>query len=347
MNYLNFFKQHLIILRLTFFVMAQLVVMNMSATVRTVNNNGGGQFFDIGSAVTAASSGDTIYVCGSSSSYFGTNISKTNLVFIGAGFNPAKQNPVKTVMVNSWTIGNGNTVIGFELSNIAFATTSPTSIRFSRCRMAGFNSTNNTFVNCMFDNCLWAGFINPPFTNQFLNGLVISNCLFYAISGASIIQNTLLNGSVFIDHCIFIKDGSTIPLVSGSTSVNGYNFTNNIFMNVTLPLSAAYQYTNNYSASDLSLLGTGNITGTTWPFITPQASVTGAFQYAWNFHLPPGSPLSGIGSFGSDLGIFGGANPYKTDGEPPIPQIDIMMLNGTQFTSGGTLNLQFQSSVQD
>lgn len=324
------------------------MALNCWSTVRTVNNNGGAQFTDIGSAVTAAVIGDTIYVCGSSTAYFGTNITKTNLIFIGAGFNPAKQNPVKTFLSNAWTLGNGNTVIGFELFSITFANTTPTGIRFGRCRMGTFNSTNNTFVNCMFDNCLWSTVINPPFSNQFFNGVIISNCLFHLTVGSSVFSGMTISGSSTVNHCAFIKEGTTANLLNLPSNLTGFNFTNNIFMNVN-PLSAgtSYQYTNNYSSVNLSAYGTGNITGTTWPFVTPQASVTGAFQFAWDFHLAPASPLMGVGSFGADLGIFGGANPYKVDGEPAIPQMDIMMLNGTQFTSGGTMNLQFQSSVQD
>lgn len=334
--------------KINFLIVALLMALNCWSTVRTVNNNGGGQFTDIGSAVTAAVIGDTIYVCGSSTAYVGTNITKANLIFIGAGFNPAKQNPVKTVLSSPWTIGNGNALIGFELNGIVFASTTPTNIRFGRCRMGTFNSTSNTFVNCMFDNCLWTTLTFPPFSSQFFNGVVISNCLFHITSSASIFSSITIAGSSTVNHCAFIKEGVAGNLFGTVPSTNGLNFTNNIFMNVNpLAASTTYQYTNNYSSVNLSSFGTGNITGTTWPFVTPQASVTGAFQFAWDFHLAPASPLMGVGSFGADLGIFGGANPYKTDGEPAIPQMDIMMLNGTQFTSGGTMNLQFQSSVQD
>jgi hypothetical protein len=322
------------------------------ATVRTVNNAGGAQFGDLASAITAASSGDTIYVCGSASAYVGTNTNKTNLVFIGAGYNPQKQNPLKSTITNAWSIGNGNSVIGFDLvGNIAFPTNSVSNVKISRCRVTGFNSTNNTFTNCMFDNCIWANLtISSPFISQIFNGMVLSNCLFYAPSSYAqniFNGNTLTGSGATVDHCAFIKDGTPINFFGGTPNATGFVFTNNIFINVTpATTGTSYQYTSNYSSVALSpTYGTGNLTGTIWPFVTPQASVTGTFQYAWDFHLAVGSPLVGAGTFGSEMGLYGGNVPFNGSGEAPIPQIDILMLNGTQFTPGGPMGIQFQSTI--
>ncbi len=323
-----------------------------NATVRTVNNAGGAQFGDLISAITAATSGDTIYVCGSASTYSGATTNKTNLVFIGAGYNPQKQNPLKSTITNAWILGNGNAVIGFDLvGSIGFSNPSISNLKISRCKVSSFNSTNNTFTNCMFDNCIWTSLtLSSPFTSQTFNGLVFSNCLIYMTSsyGQNIFNGNTLSGSgVTIDHCAFIKDGAAINFFGGTPNATGFVFTNNIFINVT-PATAgtSYQYTSNYSSATLSpTYGIGNITGTTWPFVTPQASVTGTFQYAWDFHLAAASPLIGAGTFGSEIGLYGGNVPFNGSGEAPIPQIDILMLNGTQFTPGGPMGIQFQSTI--
>lgn len=316
----------------------------VNATVRTVNNAGGAQYTDLALAISAAISGDTIYVCGSVTGYTGTATTKTNLVFIGAGYNPQKQNPLKTLVSSSWYFGNGNTIIGFEISNIGNNSSTVSNIKFSRCKINGMNAST-TFVNCMFDNCLWAN-ANAIFNGFTYSGCIFSNCIIHSSSANAPFINCSVTGNVTFDHCAFIKEGSPINLFNSLTGTSGFIFTNNIFINFTPPTSGYnFQYTNNYSPANLSPYGTGNITGATWPFVTAQGIVTGTFSFLWDFHLLGGSPLIGAGTFGSEIGLYGGPVPFKSDGEPPIPQIDIMMLNGTQFIPGGTMGVQFQSTI--
>ena len=316
-----------------------------NATVRTVNNNGGAQFTDLPSAITAAVSGDTIYVCGSATAYSGTITTKTNLVFIGAGYNPQKQNPVKTNVSGSWYIGNGNTVSGFEINNIGNSSSTMTNVKISRCKLGPLNGAI-TYVNCMFDNCLLSTIVSAPFSSSTFNGLIFSNCLFHATTTTSIINVCVISGNLTFDHCAFIKEGGAINLSNTNMGSSGGVFTNNIFVNIIPPTSGTnYQYTSNYSSANLSAYGSGNIVYSTWPFVTPQASVTGTFQFTWDFHLTAGSPLITAGTFGTEIGLYGGPVPFIPSGEPPVPQIDIMMLNGTQFTPGGTMGVQFQSTI--
>jgi len=71
----------------------------LEATVLTVNNTGGAQFTTIQSAVVAANPGDTIYICGSSTGYAGPTTRKSDLTFIGTGFNVMKQNALKSFVI--------------------------------------------------------------------------------------------------------------------------------------------------------------------------------------------------------------------------------------------------------
>ena len=86
------------------------------------------------------------------------------------------------------------------------------------------------------------------------------------------------------------------------------------------------------------------------------------YNYAYqgvlaDFHLQSGSPAEGLGSDGTDAGIYGGGSPFH-DGEGgdlfryypmpnDVPQMISMDILNYSVPSNGTLNVNFNARVQD
>lgn len=321
------------------------------ATVRTVNNNGGGQFSTIEAAVVASSAvtSDTIYVCGSAISYAAPTTRKDNLTFIGAGFNPQKQLPVKTTIAATpaFNVANNNKLIGMEILPQINYVSGVTAITILRCVIATAMVGNSPYVmgNVSIDKCIIS--TGQLLANGTISNLLVTNSIFYSPSSNIPFISLLSVGSGIVDHCTFIQaTGSTTIILN--PPLTGFSFSNNLYFNSTPGYTTNYSYYNNQSsASNLNSSGSGNITSAIYPFVQAQGTVTGAYQFAWNFQVLPGSTAHNAATDGTDIGAYGGPTPFKFDGEPAIPQIDIMNLQGTQFAPGSTIQLNFQSSVQD
>lgn len=337
------------------FITAALFISSFSlfATIRTVNNQGGAQFTDIGSAITAASSGDTIYIHGSSAYYCIPSTVKDNLTFIGPGFNPQKQVPnIANITCGLWPVGDNNTFIGLEIqgfmSNPNCNYCRMESLTVKRCRVYG-NLTAGCayFSNILYENCV---FMNMAlFTSNGNCGpaapiysATIRNCIFY---NSVLWANVSYVINVLVDHNVFISTGGGSVI---STLANPQaSFTNNIFNNCTATVSGGgggLTYNNNFSTTqNLNInSGTGNLQGANPQFVNYPG---GAFTYSHDYHLAAGSPCIGTGTGGGDMGVYAGLTPFFADGTPPIPQISLFNILGTQVPSGGAVNIQFQSKV--
>lgn len=320
---------------------------NLHATIRTVNNNGGAQYTTINNAVLAAASGDTIYICGSTSQYIAPTTAKANLTFIGTGFNVQKQNPLKSTIASQFLLGNNNILIGLELIGQVQYYSGNTGLTFRRCYILGpmYPTVVNGYCNNMvIDQCIM---VSGPFsTNQF-GTLIITNSLFFTVNSNAFSSGILYMANVNINNCTFVNSTTTpsILLFPYTTPItNGINISNCIFWRVNPNLVTSVSYFNNYSSNaNLNNYGTGNITSSTWPFIQSQASVNTTWSYNYNFGILTSSLAHNAGNDGTDLGIYGGTTPYLVTGEPPIPQIDSMLIIGTHFTPGATMNLQFKT----
>lgn len=329
----------------------------MFGTVRTVSNQGGAQFSDIQSAITAASPGDTIYIGGSAAYYCAPAAVKNNITFIGAGFNPQKQAAASTyVICSGWTFGSGNVLIGMHLQQINITNVGQyaggiQNITVKRCRIDGIGSMDQSTYqfanNVLFEDCI---FLNLNLFAAFNSGStayafssVIRNCLFY---NSRLVSN--LNGyysGLLVDHCIFY---STSPLNIVNASVGGgiSTFTNNIFVNANAPTGADQLYYNNYSTTqNLNInSGSGNLQGANPVFVSAPG---GTFSFSHNYHLGAGSPCTGTGISGSDMGIYSGIAPFIWEGNAAIPQIDFFNIIGTQIPQNGSVNVQFQSTIKN
>lgn len=316
------------------------------ATVHTVNNTGGAQYTTIQSAVVAAAPGDTIYICGSSTGYAGPTTRKSDLTFIGTGFNVMKQNAVKSFINTSFSIGNNNKCFGIEFQGQILYISGNPYLYFKRCRILGPISTgfvNSTLYSLEVDECIS---LSGLLSSSLHTSVIIRNTLFFSENGNRPFMGLPYVGNMLIDHCTFVNETTlVIDLFSGNLpSTLGITISNCVFWRITPNASSLTSYFNNYAAStDLNNYGSGNISSSDWPFVSTQAAVTTVFSYNYDLNVLATSPANNAANDGTDMGMYGGLNPYYASGEPPIPQMDSMQVTGTQFSPGGNMNVKFYS----
>lgn len=319
---------------------------------RTVDNQGSGQFATIDAAVQASSPGDTVYIMGSPSYYYTSNpVWKDSLTFIGPGFNPDKQNPVSAIVASSWRVGIHTTFMGMQMVGVGQPSGNVADMRFVRCYLSGFPQLWEyaSYSNLVFEGCIFSNLtlfrrdpnaqLAPP---DYLNNTVIRNCLFYnsAVTGGGL---TAIS-NVLIENCTFFSTNA-ITIFNGIPANSTISLSNSIFYNCNALFTGASFHHNFSNLENLNVNGgTNNLQGTSPGFVNAPG---GTFSFSHDYHLATGSPCIGTGTSGTDMGIFGGANPLHWDGASVLPQIRYFNVLGSQINQGGNLKVTFQSLIKD
>ena len=260
------------------------------------------------------------------------------------------------VQYGSFTIGLGSAGTKFTGINALSLTTSNildslNDITISRCRGAGVSFNNSGVCNSwIISQCTGVSVDQGGYTGSFsgnrtITNLRIENCLGVSVSysaggsqspvginsgqilnciigyglgatGTDTYYNTLtLNNSVFvIQNCIDL--GSVLP----GTRISNTIYINNLTVGAALnnPVS-----TNPGSAGNVFGITTaGNAIFVGFPTNTSGSTTLYSPDAAWQ--LSPTSIAKNAGIIPgtasiTDCGIYGGTNPYKTSGLPPVP----------------------------
>jgi hypothetical protein len=321
-----------------FILLAMLIATYSKATIRTVNNNNPspGQFANFGAAHTSAVAGDTIYISGSPTSYGTNNISK-QLVVIGTGHNPEKQNPlVSTFDAINCNAGAGSKFIGLTFTG---SVTNAQNATYEHCKFSGVYIFAASPLTATFNKCV---FTSPLIVNNSgSNTAVFNNCIFTnSIGGGS----ALTSGSAF--NCLFLGNAIT----SVANNLSNFNFLNNIFYGTSPQITGTNTNTgmsdnlsfncpnNNFNGTILNF----NLTNVDPLFILYAPS---GFHYTDNYALQSISPGHNYGNDGKDIGIYGGSTGvnFHMGGEPSIPQIKQLNLQSSVST-GQTINVNVISN---
>lgn len=315
-------------------------------TIHIVNPAGipeGANNFDtLQEAVDAASDGDIIHVIASSSPYPKLELSKS-LQIIGQGF--LKETSIEGIDLldgasgtlidgfyfrgpltikgdvgglavrNCIFVGGGITprprlileeeasVAGLLIQNNIF-NTRESSGEASRVKLGTDNNHQNVIIaNNIFTNTAGASGGDISVGNQ----TQVSFNIFYGGSGTT--SNAFVNvRNSSIENNIFIG-----KRVQGNPSVSNSEFNHNIIFEAS-PISFPIGSNNN--------TGTGNIEGQDPQFVDLEPS-TSAWNFTWDATLEESSPAIGAATDGTDMGLFGGLNPFNMRGAslPEILQI--------------------------
>ncbi|RYY94143.1 MAG: hypothetical protein EOO11_18475 [Chitinophagaceae bacterium] len=319
----------------------------LHARVLTLSNNTAnpGQYSTYAAAESAAVSGDTIYVHGSSVSYNSINITKA-ITLIGPGHNPQKQAPLKAIFEYVGIASSNVKVVGIICNYLYSNASSTTNITVSRNRIEYYMYMQNHGLNNwrIEGNVIGYQHNGYSFWGQHYN----FNDFFF--------DNNIFNGhlqdnwygtsyNIYFNNCIFLKK-------TGGVAYAGYywkgsTFTNCIFYgkspNAAGAASNTYYNCISFNAADNSFqAGSGNQVNVD-PLFTTYAGA--GFDYADNYTLQAGSPAKSAGLDGSDLGIYGGNYVWNQNGMPKLPYISEFTISNNQVSAGGTLNINFKSSI--
>lgn len=331
-----------------------LSALSVSAKIWRVNNNVGviADFTSLSAAVNSVSvnPNDTLHIEASPNDYGSAVIAKT-LVVIGVGFNldpgaggnAGLQTGINNSSVSTVTINNGAN--GSKFFGITFTTT--TNIGVSALPL-----------NLLFEKCVFRGL---TFAAGAHDGVVIRKC-FTLNSPASINGGTLSN--VLIENCIF-NDNPGYGLNYSNFSGTGCTVRNNVIRSVSpINITNAYLANNIIISPNNMLLTNCNVKNNLFTNASqtlPGGAVnnqiggavteanlftlTGSFDA--RYQLKAGSPALGAGvtiaGQTPDCGAFGGNDPYRLSGIPPIPSIYLMTVPASIPSGSPTMNITFSS----
>lgn len=280
-------------------------------------------------AVTTLS-GDTLYLEGSTFGFGGLSMSK-KLIVIGSGYfltaNPQTQYNTAESNIDSYVYCNA----GSEGS------------KFIGCKFSAYvylYTNNLTFERNMFDYTSYnalssqANVSNIQIINNYFNNYFAYTSINFSQTHSNIlIANNYFNGYVTTGanfSGVFANNIFNYPItIYNSTLVN----------NIALHTVTLYNCIKTYNIGNSTQFGTlngnqQNVTATSLFVGLSGNSTDGQWQ------LKVGSPAIGAGESGVDCGIFGGSNPYKLSGMPPIPAIYDL---NSQSLPGNTLNVNLKA----
>lgn len=314
-------------------------------------------FSTLQDAYDNCSAGDTLYLPGGS---FNMPALEKTLVIIGVGYHPDSTSAsLPTQIINpvnlTGTCDNSYLTGMHFLSNVLLGSTDDdaTSVIISRCRIGG-------------SLYLKKGDGGERDIDVIVSESIIDNDI-YGYKGRNItIEKCFVKGT--IKELLASHIDRVIVGLGGSSSSSGYSycfyycedcFVSNSFINYKSYSTWRINeygcinndFQNNIFAGNTSFpagtnTGSNNLTG-----IDPAVvfeNIDGninTFSYAHDFHLAAGSPAIGAGLSGTDIGIYGGANPFKEGGLPFVPHIRYVMINPE--TNNGLLQVEIKAVSQE
>jgi len=293
-------------------------------------------------ALTAAAKGDTLLL--SAGGFTTPAAIDKGITIIGSGHFPDSVSvKTRTAIIGNLTINKGADSLHLEglyiNGDINYdGASSINYVKVVRCRLGNAyfhsNSTAASKNNCSYEECYIEGSIQ---FYTYGNDLLVKHCIING-SISSISANAVIDGNIFLNdymcfvgvsssairNNIFFKSSINIIIYSGSSNV----CYNNIYVG-NLDYGANGYGSDNY----------GNI---------PQADIfvnqTGnTLSYAHNYHLK--NPEKYIGPDGTQVGLYGGAIPFKEKGLPSNPQI-IRKSIGHQTDVNGNLPVNITVKAQ-
>ncbi len=328
------------------------VVSTAQAAIIRIDNRQGRptDFPDLGTAISKAQAGDTIYVAGSTDNYgVGKEIIVNKpLKLVGPGYflddnfprNRTESFPAWIVDLRIATEGAGTEVTGLSIQRLEV-------------------NADDCFIHrCFFDTVFigrgrsvartrvhqsYFSFDNDGNTSLQWNGrdLMFSNNLFIVDNEEEItdtrfgIENSVDSTATFSHNTIL--NAEIVQHRSGSQTT----FEGNILY---LANSSRFNLflEDNVRISENNIVG--HLDGQRYnaPILDEIFLRTGSSDVRWQLGLSAENPARGAGGFGEDLGAFGGQTPYVISGIPPIPHFEIFEAQSTVGPTG-TLKVRLRA----
>jgi hypothetical protein len=348
-------------------VFTSLSILSFAGIITVDNRVGSGaNYTSVSSAISNASSGDTIYIHPSSVSYGNISLNK-QLVLVGPGHFPEYTGGTGATLgeINLYNGCSGSEITGLIIS----------SIRCYVWQVANNITISNNFINSAA--AIGGAYGDAAGSN---NWLIEGNVIIEAegcggckvidlkqgqlgISSNWIFRNNFIQSKSTNGNSLFAKLNSTTIVENNiiffrkstpifDSDVTGGEFRNNIiwawngnFTDITENASNVL-FMNNityHSNGTLVVLpGSDNINNTDPEFVSVNGNPT--WSYNKDYNLSPTSPAHNAGTDGTDLGIFGANFPFRMEGYPQdFPRFQLFQVGNTVVPQGGTLEIQLKA----
>ena len=318
-----------------------------------------GQHSSLSAAVSAANAGDTILIHGTGINYGSITLDKA-LVFIGPGHNPTDKQNINPAMVDNVLLTTGSSQSKFYGINISYI------------------YTNTTITNIVISNCLVRSRVHIRHANCHnwtVDGSVFTSSDRNIEADGNNVSNLRVRNSVFNGFFYNFGSGSGYNYFTNCIFLSGvahptfqycYYFyvKNSIFYRaiprrsygwISFDKCLSYQTTggdNSFSGND------DGVSRTVYEGIDPLfISFPGAgsyFDYAHNYNLQGASPVKGMGTDATDLGVYGGTEfsnillGYNQNGVPLNPYIKTFTITGSNSVNAGdNLQISVEAKVRN
>lgn len=329
-------------------ILAVLIHSNSHAqNLIALQTNGVSTFYtNLPDALTNAQNGDTIYLPGGS--FDAITISK-RLHVIGVGHHPDSTNVTARSIVKGITINSGadnGSISGITLNNNAITFMADLNgFTITRCLLSGglnfYNDPNISNIS-ISENLLGTTILQGSnFSNFSMNNNIV-------IGQVGIDKSTIKN-NIFLYFNVYGYNG--YPLKSNNCVIE-----NNFFVAYLDRNSSNCIYRNNVGGGVNGEDSYGNQGSNNYRdngtlesiFINyyPATTLIGESIYKADFHLKPDSPYKNAGRDGTDIGIYGGAFPWKAGSIPANPHFQSLKVRPTT-DSNGNLNVKIKVAAQD
>lgn len=337
---------------LSFLLLFILATNHAQKTIAILSGSTWTFYDDFSPALRAAPAGATIYLPGGTFDLGGSDTINKPLTIIGVGFRTDSTLATgKTILTGSLlfaTGGNNVNLIGFELTSSIFSLNDVENLNLQRCKINGnidLDNNLNRINNVRISECVLTYTSIYGSVDNDVNNIIVENSILGALSGVygGIFKNNIFSYNGYIlsncKSCEFYNNVflSSYKSISNNGAATSYNctFVNNLFVT-------------GYSQSSglWSPLFISNITGA-GASVGIFENVQGYdYSQAYDYHLKSTSPGKNAGTDGTDIGIYGGAYPYKDGAVPPNPHISTKAISPTS-AANGTLPVNIKVTAQD
>ena len=363
----------------TLSVLTLLFSFSAFATLRTVSNdpNNPAQYNSVQAAINAANAGDTIYVeatyvtiqngsvTNGGSNYGNITINK-RITLLGSGYNP-NQDIAYVSTLGTVTLDTSVAAVGVPASGASYAIVSGFLIT-GQVTLSGYTTgvilNNFTLERCWVQGDILIGYSN----NTIIQQCVTSSSILVGDNTNLTIRNNIINASILptyygpspinfsITNNVFIGSVTTVNTAAYSAFTNygpllNAIITNNIFYAVDPTGASGCTFNNNITFANANPTvpygtntGSGNFVNTN-PTFTNYPIGSANFSPTYNFQLASGSPGSGKGTDGTDIGIYGGIG-FVPTGAPSVPYIEHFVINNSSISAGQSLNISIEAKAQ-
>lgn len=319
------------------------------ATIINVDNDPNrpsGYYDNLQLAVNNASPGDTLYIYPSNTSYGNVTVDK-QLHFFGSGYDGTYGNvtQISYLYLDTATSPASNPS-GSSFQGITISRITCQKPNISNIVIAGNNLTS--YLNLTYNCSGWL--ITNNYIQSYLNlynnnSIIISNNIFsnyynpikQSNSSSVVISHNLFMGWRYFEATYNAIISDNIFMCASNASYYAY-MNNNNFMNNLSWLSTL----NPYNLPPEGNSGSGNISNQDPQFVTAPSTPT--WDMSKDYHLKSTSPGKNAASDGTDIGPYGGNNPFVWGGIFSIPNITQTHITNPVINQSTPINVNVKAN---